>query len=142
MDPAVVKVGLLGCGNVGGAFLELVDEQREAIADRTGLRLEVARVAVRKAMSGSLHALSASCTHEGCTITWNNADRTWDCPCHGSMFEADGRVRHGPAAEPLAPKKLPGVARSRKRKTDVVKSRKRKTSVARSGKRKIRSVRA
>ncbi|MBV9283578.1 MAG: homoserine dehydrogenase, partial [Acidimicrobiia bacterium] len=47
MEPAVVKVGLLGCGNVGGALVELVDEQRDAIADRTGLRLEVARVAVR-----------------------------------------------------------------------------------------------
>ncbi|MBV8297786.1 MAG: homoserine dehydrogenase [Acidimicrobiia bacterium] len=47
MDPAVVKVGLLGCGNVGGALVALVDEQRDAIADRTGLRIEVARVAVR-----------------------------------------------------------------------------------------------
>jgi homoserine dehydrogenase len=47
MDPAVVKVGLLGCGNVGGALVELIGEQRDAIADRTGLRLEVARVAVR-----------------------------------------------------------------------------------------------
>ncbi|MBV8979359.1 MAG: homoserine dehydrogenase, partial [Acidimicrobiia bacterium] len=47
MDPAVVKLGLLGCGNVGGALVDLVDEQRDAIADRTGLRLEVARVAVR-----------------------------------------------------------------------------------------------
>ncbi|MBV8303750.1 MAG: homoserine dehydrogenase [Acidimicrobiia bacterium] len=47
MDPAVVKVGLLGCGNVGGALVALVDEQRDAIADRTGLRMEVARVAVR-----------------------------------------------------------------------------------------------
>jgi len=47
MDPAVVKVGLLGCGNVGGGLVELVGEQRDAIADRTGLRIEVARVAVR-----------------------------------------------------------------------------------------------
>ena len=47
MEPAVVKVGLLGCGNVGGALVDLVDEQRDAIADRTGLRLDVARVAVR-----------------------------------------------------------------------------------------------
>src|SRR5437588_5851049 len=47
MEPAVVKVGLLGCGNVGGALVELVDEQREAIAARPGLRLEVPRVAVR-----------------------------------------------------------------------------------------------
>ena len=42
-----MNVGLLGCGNVGGALVELVEEQREAIADRTGLRIEVARVAVR-----------------------------------------------------------------------------------------------
>ena len=42
-----MKVGLLGCGNVGGALVALVDEQRDAIADRTGLRIEVARVAVR-----------------------------------------------------------------------------------------------
>src|SRR2546423_4976535 len=47
VDPAVVNVGLLGCGNVGGALVELVDQQRDAIADRTGLRLDVARVAVR-----------------------------------------------------------------------------------------------
>jgi homoserine dehydrogenase len=47
MEPAVVNLGLLGCGNVGGALVELIDEQRDSIADRTGLRLDVARVAVR-----------------------------------------------------------------------------------------------
>ena len=47
VDPAVIKVGLLGCGNVGGALVDLIEEQRDTIADRTGLRLEVARVAVR-----------------------------------------------------------------------------------------------
>src|SRR3954464_680393 len=47
MDPAVVRVGLLGCGNVGGALVDLVGEQRDAIADRTGLRLDVSRIAVR-----------------------------------------------------------------------------------------------
>jgi glycine/D-amino acid oxidase-like deaminating enzyme/nitrite reductase/ring-hydroxylating ferredoxin subunit len=65
------------------------------------------RLAVRKTASGSLHALSASCTHEGCTVTWNNADQTWDCPCHGSIFSADGKVIHGPAVEPLSVKRLP-----------------------------------
>jgi homoserine dehydrogenase len=47
VDPAIVKVGLLGCGNVGSALVELVGEQRDAIADRTGMRLDVAKVAVR-----------------------------------------------------------------------------------------------
>jgi glycine/D-amino acid oxidase-like deaminating enzyme/nitrite reductase/ring-hydroxylating ferredoxin subunit len=59
------------------------------------------KIAVWRDDHGDLHALSASCTHKGCTVTWNNADRTWDCPCHGSMFEADGTVIHGPAREPL-----------------------------------------
>ena len=59
-------------------------------------------VAVWKEADGTAHAFSAACTHKGCTLTWNNADRTWDCPCHGSIFGADGSVIHGPAVEPLA----------------------------------------
>jgi glycine/D-amino acid oxidase-like deaminating enzyme/nitrite reductase/ring-hydroxylating ferredoxin subunit len=65
------------------------------------------KLAVWKDMNGKPHALSASCTHLGCTVTWNNAERTWDCPCHGSMFSADGSVIHGPAVKPLAAMKLP-----------------------------------
>jgi glycine/D-amino acid oxidase-like deaminating enzyme/nitrite reductase/ring-hydroxylating ferredoxin subunit len=63
-------------------------------------------LAVWRDAAGELHALSAKCTHKGCIVTWNNADRTWDCPCHGSMFEADGTVLHGPARKPLAPAEL------------------------------------
>ncbi|WP_152388163.1 FAD-dependent oxidoreductase [Azotobacter salinestris] len=64
------------------------------------------KIAVWRDDSGTLHGLSAACTHKGCTLTWNNADRTWDCPCHGSIFEAGGEVIHGPAKERLAPKPL------------------------------------
>ena len=66
------------------------------------------KLAVWRDDSGKLHALNAECTHMGCPVTWNNADRTWDCPCHGSIFEADGKVRHGPACEPLAKRSVPG----------------------------------
>ncbi len=48
------------------------------------------KIAVCRDSDGSLRAVSASCTHKGCTVTWNNADRTWDCPCHGSIFASDG----------------------------------------------------
>lgn len=69
------------------------------------------KLAVFRSLDGEPYAVSASCTHLGCTVTWNNAARTWDCPCHGSMFSRDGQVIHGPATEPLAPRKL---ARDRK----------------------------
>jgi glycine/D-amino acid oxidase-like deaminating enzyme/nitrite reductase/ring-hydroxylating ferredoxin subunit len=55
------------------------------------------KIAAWRDEGGGLHTLSASCTHKGCTVTWNNADRTWDCPCHGSVFAAGGLVVHGPA---------------------------------------------
>ncbi|HCJ29691.1 MAG TPA: FAD-dependent oxidoreductase, partial [Pseudomonas sp.] len=64
------------------------------------------KIAAWRDDAGNLHGLSAACTHMGCTVTWNNADRTWDCPCHGSIFQADGEVIHGPAREPLARRAL------------------------------------
>lgn len=58
-------------------------------------------VAAYKEKSGALHAVSALCTHMGCTVTWNEAEQSWDCPCHGSRFDMEGNVLHGPAVERL-----------------------------------------
>ena len=58
-------------------------------------------LAVYRDESGALHACAATCTHLGCHVHWNNAERSWDCPCHGSRFDVDGQVLNGPATKPL-----------------------------------------
>jgi glycine/D-amino acid oxidase-like deaminating enzyme/nitrite reductase/ring-hydroxylating ferredoxin subunit len=65
----------------------------------------VGQAAVHRDDKGDLHALSARCTHLGCIVEWNTAERSWDCPCHGSRFGVDGAVLQGPAVKPLQRRK-------------------------------------
>lgn len=62
-----------------------------------------AKVAAYREESGKVMLRSAACTHMGCVVGWNQAERTWDFPCHGSRFGTDGQVISGPAETPLAP---------------------------------------
>ena len=64
------------------------------------------KVAVYRDEKGVVHALSAKCTHMGCTVKWNPSQKTWDCPCHGSRYSPFGQVVNGPAAKPLEPTDL------------------------------------
>ena len=67
------------------------------------LKIDGHNVAGYRDESGKLHAVSAACTHMGCIVGFNENDRTWDCPCHGSRFALDGEVIHGPAVKALKP---------------------------------------
>ena len=62
------------------------------------------QIAVSRDEDGAIVAVAARCTHLGCIVSWNDAERTWDCPCHGSRFAADGTVLQGPAVQPLESK--------------------------------------
>jgi Rieske Fe-S protein len=64
------------------------------------------KVAAFRDESGALTAVSTTCTHLGCQVNWNRAERSWDCPCHGSRFAPDGRVLQGPAVHALERKPL------------------------------------
>jgi glycine/D-amino acid oxidase-like deaminating enzyme/nitrite reductase/ring-hydroxylating ferredoxin subunit len=71
------------------------------------VRIGLSKVAVFRSREGVLQAVSAACTHLGCLVSFNNAEKTWDCPCHGSRFGTDGRVIAGPAVTPLSPHEGP-----------------------------------
>jgi glycine/D-amino acid oxidase-like deaminating enzyme/nitrite reductase/ring-hydroxylating ferredoxin subunit len=67
------------------------------------LRRGLTRVAVYVDDSGLAHELSASCPHWGGVVAWNSAEKSWDCPCHGSRFDCHGKVLAGPAVSDLVP---------------------------------------
>jgi Rieske Fe-S protein len=78
-----------------GSVDEIAPGEGRIVGDGLGQR------AAYRDDDGTLHELSARCTHLGCIVNWNSAESTWDCPCHGSRFAATGEVIEGPAVSPL-----------------------------------------
>jgi Rieske Fe-S protein len=66
------------------------------------LRRNLSKIAVYRDPMGAIHACNAACPHLGCIVQWNGAEKTWDCPCHGSRFDRFGKVMNGPANRDLA----------------------------------------
>jgi glycine/D-amino acid oxidase-like deaminating enzyme/nitrite reductase/ring-hydroxylating ferredoxin subunit len=110
-------------GTSAPAFLkENLDVAKHWVGDRLGadarrpeqlkagegavLKVGGERMAVSRDEAGRLSAVSCVCTHLGCTVAWNGLEKTWDCPCHGSRFAADGAVLNGPAVKALEPKAI------------------------------------
>ncbi len=94
--------------NVAGQYADWAKrgevESYDQIQPGTGaiVRRGMKKIAVFRDERGLIHERSAVCTHLYCIVDWNSAERTWDCPCHGSRFDAYGAVVNGPAITPLA----------------------------------------
>lgn len=66
------------------------------------LKVDGERLGAYRDEDGTLHLVNTTCPHMGCELNWNSAERSWDCPCHGSRFSYDGNtIVEGPAVEPL-----------------------------------------
>ncbi|MBC7911984.1 MAG: FAD-dependent oxidoreductase [Pyrinomonadaceae bacterium] len=94
--------------NVAAQFVDYVTpgevDSTDEIAPGEGaiIRHGLSKVAAYRDEAGALHERSAVCTHLGCIVDWNTKEKTWDCPCHGSRFDATGKVVMGPANSDLA----------------------------------------
>jgi glycine/D-amino acid oxidase-like deaminating enzyme/nitrite reductase/ring-hydroxylating ferredoxin subunit len=75
----------------------------DALAPGQGalVRRGTKKIAAYRDQKGNLHLRSAACPHAGCIVHWNGFERCWDCPCHGSQFQPDGKVISGPAISAL-----------------------------------------
>jgi len=70
------------------------------------IRLRGRKTAVYRDDEGGLHAFSPVCRHLYCLVDWNPAERSWDCPCHGSRYDATGRAIQGPTTKDLKRREL------------------------------------
>lgn len=91
---ALMAVDRVVPAEVGSTDEVPIDEARVV---RDGHR----KTGVYRDQTGKLHGVSLRCSHLGCLVRFNAAERSWDCPCHGSRFDVDGAVLEGPAVHPL-----------------------------------------
>jgi glycine/D-amino acid oxidase-like deaminating enzyme/nitrite reductase/ring-hydroxylating ferredoxin subunit len=75
--------------------------------------IEGEKIAAHRDDQGVLHTVSAVCSHLGCILAWNSAEKSWDCPCHGSRFGCNGVVLDGPAVKDLATQQIEPVIPNR-----------------------------
>lgn len=94
-----LKENLTNAGTVLKDYIFSNDSELSGIPPLSGKVVEVRgeKLAIYHDNNGTLKACSAICTHMGCVVHWNNAETSWDCPCHGSRFDTDGVVIEGPA---------------------------------------------
>ena len=83
--------------------LEIPQEEANQIQDGEGKIVEVngQKIGIYKDKNGQIYKINPICKHLGCELSWNNLDKTWDCPCHGSRYDYMGNLIYGPSVKDL-----------------------------------------
>ena len=83
--------------------IKIPKEDISVIQENNGgiIKIDGEKVGIYKDENGKVYAVNPTCTHLGCLLTWNNLDKTWDCPCHGSRFDYEGKNMYDPAFKDL-----------------------------------------
>jgi len=104
--PSLLKENATAVRRLGANFTPGQVYSRDDLRPGSGavIREGLKKSAVYRDDRGVYHELSAVCTHLGCVVEWNEIEKSWDCPCHGSRFDVDGHVLNGPATKPLTPR--------------------------------------
>ncbi len=105
VDPAMQK----SVAKNRGVAQQAANEKLESIPSAESLMAgeaamvdgEKGKIGLYRDKNAQTHAVGITCTHMGCELTWNEAELTWDCPCHGSRYTYDGDIVEGPTLKPL-----------------------------------------
>ncbi len=87
---------------IKGKLAPIPDDVQIAQGEGKVIEAEGGRTGAYRDEEGKLHLVNTTCTHMGCELNWNSAERSWDCPCHGSRFTWSGDILDGPAVSPLS----------------------------------------
>lgn len=82
---------------------ELTESEQASLKNEEGkiIEIEGEKVGAYKDKEGKIYTIVPKCAHLGCELSWNNLDKTWDCPCHGSRYDYTGKMLYGPTVKDL-----------------------------------------
>lgn len=86
---------------VSGKLAPMAGNENIEVGEARVIGVNGSRAGAYRDENDNLHVVDITCTHMGCELQWNDAEKSWDCPCHGSRFDCEGRIYEGPALNHL-----------------------------------------